>query len=595
MLLLDLPDDVLHDIARFLDEHGTLAIRSTCNAAKHSPLAHGHPIVNATFALMANDASLFAQFAPAMVFRESTPRRRGNTMTITNARLQFVRWARVLVRVDAGPDASTWQALRHWVRGSVSFTENVYGELVTLALESGSAQALRVLVRWTSQKGRPLYDAHFGQQLSQKSCRWYDRQLGQWRTSSHRTRTNSELERFLVRYNLGWFAPGADQRLHRDCQLDLTLPLMRYCGYGATAFAALMVNLDAPMLLHMIARASGRYPKSDVNMLLKNTLAVCISRPDDHDLLHMVMDAVALSQTGSESLGRSPSVFDVQWSDGDNKPEAAAARHAELVAHVPHAPWSAYLRLAAYFGHEPWAVPEVIKSFRLLSSVTVRDMVMRIDAMSHVKTAKDTSWVFRQLELAHLDRNPRYQRNELVTPVTTNLGPASIVVSPQVSFQRRLDKDPSWWTLTYSPPPLPMDFESQLSSLSLDDASSSDLVAWEAQLRAAFARAGTVTPYLALCTRLAVDADIRSGACALRPAVVHAAALVALFSSFADGPLDSSVSAAVAAYRKGWPSPSPPHHSLDLAESQHLRHLVPTANTFSQITAALHASGIQIE
>ncbi|KAI9217125.1 hypothetical protein BC828DRAFT_391954 [Blastocladiella britannica] len=145
MNLLDLPDDLLEDIARFLDAKAVAATRAASHAAAASPLALTNRVHIAYIALCRNDVEQFYAAMP----RYQGKRRSRHTRTNRLAALAlFAEVATYLVRGNIGFPGRSWAILNAWSHGSDLMTTQTMTELTRLALDRGASRALVTLLTY---------------------------------------------------------------------------------------------------------------------------------------------------------------------------------------------------------------------------------------------------------------------------------------------------------------------------------------------------------------------------------------------------------------------------------------------------------------
>ncbi|KAI9225007.1 hypothetical protein BC828DRAFT_372071 [Blastocladiella britannica] len=144
MNLLDLPDDVLEDIARFLDLHAIAAFRAASHATATSRLVLANRTLAAYFALCRNDADQFYVIMPRYLGKH---RARHTRFTRPKAQALFAAVATCLVRGNIGP-GRPWALLNAWAHGRNLMTPPIMTELAQWALSRGASHALLALLKY---------------------------------------------------------------------------------------------------------------------------------------------------------------------------------------------------------------------------------------------------------------------------------------------------------------------------------------------------------------------------------------------------------------------------------------------------------------
>ncbi|KAI9221640.1 hypothetical protein BC828DRAFT_404746 [Blastocladiella britannica] len=142
---LDLPDDVLEDIARFLDAKAVAAFRAVSHGAAISRLVLANRVQAAYFALCRNDTDLFYATMP----QYSGKKRGKNTQFPRSIALTlYAQVAKCLVRGNVGFPGRSWALLNAWTNGARLMSMPTMTELTRLALDRGASRALSTLLKY---------------------------------------------------------------------------------------------------------------------------------------------------------------------------------------------------------------------------------------------------------------------------------------------------------------------------------------------------------------------------------------------------------------------------------------------------------------
>ncbi|KAI9217414.1 hypothetical protein BC828DRAFT_391211, partial [Blastocladiella britannica] len=260
MNLLDLPDDVQEDIARFLDAPAVAAFRAASHAAAISRLVLADRAHAAYFALCRDDAELFHAIMPRYLGKR---RSKYASFKHRKAKALYSQVATCFVRGNVGPGLP-WALLNGWSHDAGLMTEPKMAELTRLALNRGASRALVALLKY---RGRdPIH-------LS-------------WGYPDHATR----LAAFF-----------AHPRMHNDplrteIALHLSLPLVN-CAYPIPSYAQTLMQCDTGLVLaYLSALDHGLTSLQLIACILER--GVC-TQGSEFALLDVLRDAFYLSSTST--------------------------------------------------------------------------------------------------------------------------------------------------------------------------------------------------------------------------------------------------------------------------------------------------------